>query len=343
MWPVRMTRASPPRSRSLPKNAPLGLHPPARGRYTTVYLVAGFPYLPMLSFVLNCFLMASLPANAYIQVGLCPGPRPPRPPALATGALARCEAPECFVHSEARESRAEGMPAHWFATTPPLSLSPAGNPPPPPTAAAGGVFRGDAGVLRPVLSSRRELLRRGDGAAPGVREPWPQLTWFVAECLCCARPHPSTHARAHTSARARTHHTHTHTHTCTRPLAPPPQARAQGPPRGRPGGPRLGGPRGLRRQAAQRHVPPRELRRRQPPDGEGRPAARHRPHERRSGLPAAGDAAVNWRRRWRRRGAGASRAPPDGVACGPCCEPPRRTLRAGCAAPLLFIHATSTP
>jgi hypothetical protein len=37
-------------------------------RYKPVYSSPLFPYTPAASFMLNCFLMASLPVNAYIQV-----------------------------------------------------------------------------------------------------------------------------------------------------------------------------------------------------------------------------------------------------------------------------------
>ncbi|KAI8466934.1 MAG: amino acid permease-domain-containing protein [Monoraphidium minutum] len=46
------------------------LHVTGKTWYNPVYKVPGFPYLPMGSFVLNCFLMASLPANAYIQLAV---------------------------------------------------------------------------------------------------------------------------------------------------------------------------------------------------------------------------------------------------------------------------------
>jgi hypothetical protein len=40
-----------------------------RSRLAPVYKAPLFPYTPAVSYMLNCFLMASLPANAYVQVG----------------------------------------------------------------------------------------------------------------------------------------------------------------------------------------------------------------------------------------------------------------------------------
>jgi len=44
------------------------MHVTCKSWYTPVYSVPLFPYTPAFSYMLNCMMMASLPANAYVQV-----------------------------------------------------------------------------------------------------------------------------------------------------------------------------------------------------------------------------------------------------------------------------------
>jgi hypothetical protein len=49
------------------------MHVACRSQLKPVFSVPLFPYVPAFSYLLNCFMCASLPANAYIQVSVLLG------------------------------------------------------------------------------------------------------------------------------------------------------------------------------------------------------------------------------------------------------------------------------